>query len=308
MSDKAPAVDLQGLGKRYGRRWALRQVHLSFSLGEVIGFIGPNGAGKTTLIKLLAGLSRVTEGEIRVLGRDLKRRPATPDGVGLVVEHPTFIPYLSGRKNLELLASIRRVAGAEDITATLQTVGLDPWDHRPTRKYSLGMRQRLGLAQALMEKPRLLLLDEPTNGLDPAGIIELRGLIRRFAEEGAAIFMASHLLTEVEQVCDRVLLVRDGQVAKEISREQTEATALRVAVSSNADLAPLFEWAQRVGAKVDSAEEPTSRPLAVNVVSDRPTPQVVSELREAGVNIEEVSKIQHSLEQEFMDLMRAEKP
>ena len=130
MSERSSAVNLRGVGKRYGsprkEKWALRGVDLSFSFGEVVGFIGPNGAGKTTLIKLISGLSRTTEGEVEVLGQDLKSGAVTPDGVGLVVEHPTFIPYLSGRKNLKLLAGIRRVADDGDITAALLTVGLDP--------------------------------------------------------------------------------------------------------------------------------------------------------------------------------------
>jgi ABC-2 type transport system ATP-binding protein len=298
----ASAVELRGVGKSYGRReqWALRGVDLSFARGEVVGFIGPNGAGKTTLIKLLSGLSRASEGEVWVLGQDLTKRAVSPDGIGLVVEHPAFIPYLSGRKNLELLAGIRKVAGAEDITESLRAVGLDPGDRRPTRAYSLGMRQRLGLAQALMEKPRLLLLDEPTNGLDPQGIIELRGLIRRLAEEGAAVFLASHLLAEVEQVCDRVLLVRDGRVVKELDRRQTETPTLRLVVSGEADLAPLLEWARESGTGIEPVG---GSPLSVHLTVDRPTPQVVRELVGMGVNVEEISQVQRSLEQEFLDLV-----
>lgn len=307
MSHSKTAVKLQDLGKRYGKHWALRGVNLSFSLGEVVGFIGPNGAGKTTLIKLLAGLSQATEGKIEVLGRDLSSRTAAPDGVGIVLENPTFIPYLSGWKNLKLLASIRRAADDDDISASLRTVGLDPADRRPARTYSLGMRQRLGLAQALMEKPRLLLLDEPTNGLDPVGIVDLRGLIRRLAREDTSVFMASHLLTEVEQVCDRVLLVRDGLVVKEVKRNEMEAPSLRISVSSEADIGPLLGWARKAGASIEFSEENKARPLVVNVISDRPTPRIVQELEHAGVNIEEVTKSIRSLEQEFMDLMRTEK-
>lgn len=299
---KTPIARLRGVGKSYGGRRALSGVDLTFHPGEVLGFIGPNGAGKTTLIKILSGLSRASEGEVEVLGKDLTRKAVTPEGVGLVQESPSFIPYLSGRKNLDLLANIRKVATGEEIESTLRTVGLDPMDRRPVRSYSLGMRQRLGLAQALMEKPKLLLLDEPTNGLDPAGIIELRGLIRRLAQGGVAVFMASHLLTEVEQVCDRVLLVRDGQVIKEISREHTEAPTLRVIVSGEADLEPLLKWSREVEAGIEPVDE---SPLIVNIVVDRPTPQVVRELIVAGVNLEEVRKDYRTLEQEFMDLIEA---
>jgi ABC-2 type transport system ATP-binding protein len=303
----APAVELKGLGKHYGGRnrghWALRGVDLTFSRGEVVGFIGPNGAGKTTLIKLICGLSRASEGEIRVLGQDLMRRAVTPPGIGLLLESPAFIPYSSGRKNLKLLADIRGIVGNEEIADALRMVGLDPHDRRPARAYSLGMRQRLGLAQALMEKPRLLLLDEPTNGLDPAGIIELRGLIRRLAESGVAIFMASHLLTEVEQVCNRVLLVREGRVIKELDQEQIEAPALKLTVTSKADLEPLLEWARKSGARIEPVR---GSPLEVNIVLNRPVPRTLRELALEGVNIEEVGKVRRSLEQEFLELIGAE--
>lgn len=295
-----PVVALRGVGKSYGHHRALFGVDLTFHPGEVVGFIGPNGAGKTTLIKLLSGLSRVTEGEIRVLGEDLKKKAVTPEGVGLVQEGPTFIPYLSGNRNLGLLANIRKVATQRDIEGTLKTVGLDPGDRRPVRSYSLGMRQRLGLAQALMEKPTLLLLDEPTNGLDPQGIIELRALIRRLAEGRVAIFMASHLLTEVEQVCDRVLLVREGRVVKEIDQRRAESIAIGLTVSSNVDLGPLMEWARKADVLVEAAGD---SPLSVELVTQKPTPAVVRELVEAGVSIEGVARSRRSLEREFMELV-----
>jgi ABC-2 type transport system ATP-binding protein len=151
-----------------------------------------------------------------------------------------------------------------------------------------------------MEKPRLLLLDEPTNGLDPAGIIDLRGLIRELAKNEAAIFMASHLLTEVEQVCDRVLLVRSGQVIKELDQRRVEASKLKLVVSSEADLAPLLEWARRTRVRVNPADR---SPLVVTLGVNRPTPQIVRELVVAGVNIEEVRKEHRTLEQEFIDLL-----
>jgi ABC-2 type transport system ATP-binding protein len=275
-------------------------VDLTLRPGEVVGFIGPNGAGKTTLIKLLAGLARATEGEVEVLGEDLKKKARTPGGVGLVSESQGFIPSLSGKKNLKLLAGIRLVATEADIEETLRVVGLEPGDRRPVRSYSLGMRQRLGLAQALMEKPRLLLLDEPTNGLDPQGIIELRGLIRNLSEGGVAVFMASHLLTEVEQVCDRVLLVRQGVVVKEIDQREANRPALRLTVSSNADLPPLFEWAVTAGASVEAVGE---SPLSVEILVEKRTPDVVRELIEAGVDVEELAKTRRSLEKEFLELV-----
>lgn len=297
---ETPTVRLRGVGKKYGRHRALSGVDLELYPGEVVGFIGPNGAGKTTLIKLLSGLSRPTEGEIEVLGKNLAKEALSPEGVGLVTEAPNFIPYLSGKKNLKLLADIRKVATEADIEETLRVVGLDPSDHRPVRAYSLGMRQRLGLAQALMEKPKLLLLDEPTNGLDPQGIVELRSLIRRLAGSGVAIFLASHLLTEVEQVCDRVLLVREGQVRKHLDQKRVTKLALRLTISSETDLDLLREWAREMAVHIESVED---SPLSVEFATEKSTPQVVRELVEAGVNIEEVRKVRRSLEQEFMELV-----
>lgn len=302
-STAGPVVSLRGVGKRYGKQQALSNVDFVLYPREIVGFIGPNGAGKTTLIKLLSGLSRPTEGAIEVLGDNLVKKAVTPEGVGLVQESPSFIPYLSGKKNLVLLAGIRRVATEADIEDTLRSVGLDPKDRRPVRAYSLGMRQRLGLAQALMEKPRLLLLDEPTNGLDPQGIIELRALIRRLAGSGVAIFMASHLLTEVEQVCDRVLLVRAGRVVKEIDQKQAVQPAVSITVSSDTDLATLSEWARNSEAQLELTIETS---LSVELLVDKPTPEIVRELVEFGVNIEEVTKAGRSLEREFMHLVGQE--
>lgn len=302
--DPSPVtVRLRGAGKSYGERRVLSGVDLTLRPGEIVGFIGPNGAGKTTLIKILSGLARATEGEVEVLGEDLKKKAQTPQGVGLVSESQGFIPYLSGRKNLRLLAGIRKVANERDIEETLRLVGLDPSDRRAVRAYSLGMKQRLGLAQALMERPKLLLLDEPTNGLDPQGIIDLRILTRRLAEDGVSVFVASHLLTEVEQVCDRVLLVRQGVVAREIDQKEVTRPALRLTVSSNADVATIFEWADVAGASVETTED---TPLSVEILVEKRTPEVVKELVESGVNVEEITKARRSLEKEFLKLVAEE--
>ena len=303
MSFSEPVVRLAGVGKRYGRHWALRGVDLSLSPGEVLGFIGPNGAGKTTLIRLLAGLAKRSEGEVEILGSRIGDEGRTPDGIGLVPESPQFIPYLPARRNLEFLAAIREVARPAQITAVLERVGLDPNDRRPTRKFSLGMRQRLGLAQALMERPRLLLLDEPTNGLDPAGIVELREIIREVAATGTAIFMASHLLTEVEQVCNRVILVRGGSILKEV-RHSEGATdkSVRIVVSRDADLDALEDWARRRGVRL-ALEGPDHGARARLVAAPASTPELIRELVREGIDIEEIAAVKRSLEQEFMDLV-----
>jgi ABC-2 type transport system ATP-binding protein len=300
MTNTSPVATLHNVGKQYGKRWALRNVNLTLSPGEIVGFIGPNGAGKTTLMRLMAGLSPATEGQLTVLGEKLNGNELhTPIGIGLMLEQMGFIAHLSGKANLEMLAGLQRVATSETITQTLTKVGLDPADRRPVRAYSLGMRQRLCLAQALMEKPKLLLLDEPTNGLDPAGIVDLRKLLTDVAHEGTAIFVASHLLTEVERLCHRVLLVKAGEILKELDLRSPGPLRVRVVVSSEKDADLL--------AKGDvSAERQTSESGAPTflVTPNGSIPELIRQLVALGIDIEEISAAHQSLEKEFLTLFR----
>ncbi|SFD90507.1 ABC-2 type transport system ATP-binding protein [Actinopolyspora alba] len=303
MSDPAKAAQLRGVGKRYGSRWAVQDLDLDLNFGQVVGFIGPNGAGKTTLIRMMTGLSTASTGKIEVLDTDLTRQTRSPDGIGMVAEHPRFVPYLSARKNLRLLARIRNVASDEDIAETLRRVGLDPQDRRAVRGYSLGMRQRLGVAQALMERPRLLFLDEPTNGLDPRGIVEFRELIRQLAAAGVAVFVASHLLTELEQVCDRVLFVRRGRVLEELDLHCFQEETVRVSVTGPDDVAALREWAAHAGIALTDQDD-TRWPTVELATSD--VPETLAHLIRAGVRIEAVNRTQRSLEQRFLELTGSE--
>ncbi len=301
-----PVMTLKGVGKQYKQRWAIQDVDLTLHKGEILGFIGPNGAGKTTLMKLMAGLSRVSMGEIFVLGQQLyQQSPHTPDGVGIVLEQMGFIPYLSGLQNLLTLAKIRNIASVESIHATLRLVGLDPKDHRPIRSYSLGMRQRLTLAQAIMEQPQLLLLDEPTNGLDPAGIIDLRVLLRRLADQGVAIFLASHLLTEVERICDRVLLVQQGRVVRTIV--PGVRSGLRVAVTNMTDADLLRNWARQQQIGVEALQEAGDTPVFY-LDTVLPTPAITRALVQVGVNIEAIDRAKTSLEESFLELVQEKLP
>jgi ABC-2 type transport system ATP-binding protein len=205
------AVAVGGLTKRYGSRTVVDDLSLTVRRGEVFGFLGPNGAGKTTTLRMLLGLVRPTSGSVTVLGRPAGASAAT---VGALVEGPAFYPYLSGRDNLRVLA---RYAGApaERIGAVLRTVDLADRAGDRYRTYSLGMKQRLGVAAALLKDPELVVLDEPTNGLDPAGITDMRALLRRLAAEERTVVLSSHLLGEVEQVCDRVAVISDGRLVVE---------------------------------------------------------------------------------------------
>jgi len=217
------------LTKRFGRTVAVDAVDLHVREGDRYGFLGPNGSGKTTLVRMLLGLVYATSGEIEVLGRPVPKRVAEilPD-VGALVEGPAAYPHLSGRRNLALLdaagpGGARRTRRSR-IEEALERVGLAGVDRRPVKAYSLGMRQRLGLAGALLRQPRLLVLDEPTNGLDPQGIKEIRELLVELNTAGTTVFLSSHLLAEVEQLCTRVGVVDRGRLVLE-----DELAALRVA-------------------------------------------------------------------------------
>ena len=209
-------VEAHGLVKTYGRIRAVDHVDLSVHEGDIYGFLGPNGAGKTTAMRMLLGLLRPDEGEIRVFGRDPQRElPQALDGVGGFVETPHFYPYLTGRSNLELLAAFDGGDAPGRVGAVLETVGLQSRAGDRVGGYSQGMRQRLGLAASLLRNPRLLVLDEPTNGLDPGGIRDMRDLIKELAARGMTIFLSSHLLAEVEELCTRVSVIREGRIVYE---------------------------------------------------------------------------------------------
>ena len=212
----APPIEARGLVKRYGAVTAVDHVDLTVEAGDVYGYLGPNGAGKTTSLRMLLGLIRPDEGSARLFGRDpLLEGARALDGVAGFVEAPRFYPYLSGRKNLELLAALDGDGAAGRIDEALDTVELTDRAGDRVGGYSHGMRQRLGIAGALLRSPRLLLLDEPTTGLDPAGMRDMRLLVRRLADAGITVLLSSHLMAEVEELCDRVGIVRNGRLVYE---------------------------------------------------------------------------------------------
>jgi len=216
VSGEAPPVQASGLVKRYGQIVAVDHVDLSVHAGDVYGFLGPNGAGKTTTLRMALGLIAPTEGSVQLFGRDPMREGARAlQGVAGFVEAPRFYPYLSGRKNLELLAALDGADARERIDEVLTIVELAPRAGQKVGGYSHGMRQRLGIAAALLRAPRLLILDEPATGLDPAGMRDMRLLIRRLAGEGITVLLSSHQLPEVQELCDRVAIVDAGRVVYE---------------------------------------------------------------------------------------------
>ncbi len=213
--DTAPAIAARGLRKTYGTLEAVAGVDVTVQPGDVYGYLGPNGAGKTTSLRMMLGLIRPSGGEVRLFGRDPVLDPVSAlEGVAGFVEDPAFYPYLSGRANLELLADLDGGDGGR-VAEVLEIVELTGRAGDRVRGYSHGMRQRLGLAAALLRRPRLLVLDEPTTGLDPAGMRDMRALVHRLAGEGITVLLSSHLMGEVEALCNRVAILREGRVRYE---------------------------------------------------------------------------------------------
>jgi len=207
-------LETQGLAKRFGDLQAVQDLNLQIRQGDVYGFLGPNGAGKTTSIRMILGLISPSAGATRIFGHDIRRqfRQAIRQ-VGAMVEGPAFYPYLTGRQNLKIYGRLSGGVSDFRIQEVLEMVGLGHWGEAKVKGYSQGMRQRLGIAQALLHRPKLLILDEPTNGLDPQGMREIRGLIRRVSQqqqEGTTIFLSSHLLGEMEMVCNRIGVMHRG--------------------------------------------------------------------------------------------------
>jgi ABC-2 type transport system ATP-binding protein len=214
--EQAPPVRARGLVKRYDEVLAVDHVDLNVRAGDVYGFLGPNGAGKTTTLRMALGLITPSEGSVELFGRDPLRQGARAlEGVAGFVEAPRFYPYLSARKNLELLAALDGGGARERIGEVLEIVELTPRAAHRVGGYSHGMKQRLGIAAALLRRPRLLILDEPATGLDPGGMRDMRLLIRRLAGEGITVLLSSHQLPEVQELCDRVAIVDSGRVVYE---------------------------------------------------------------------------------------------
>ena len=289
------AIETRGLTKRYGPAAAVDDLTLRVRRGEVYGFLGPNGAGKTTTLRMLLGLVRPTSGQAVVLGAP----PGAPDGlarIGALVEAPAFYPYLSGRDNLRVLA---RYAGASEdrVAAVLEQAGLSERAGDRFATYSTGMKQRLGVAAALLKDPELLILDEPTNGLDPAGMAEMRSFIRSLAQGGRTVVLSSHLMGEVEQVCDRVGVIRDGALVAEGTVEQLRGRAtLRVRAE------PLGEAAQLVAALPEVAEVATHGAV-LELSADVATAAAINRaLVTAGIEVSEISQRRASLEDVFLEL------
>ena len=203
-------IDVQHVSKSFGEEQVLKNICRSFEIGKIHGIVGNNGSGKTVLMKCICGFLRPDSGKIYVNYKEVGKDMDFPDDLGIIIETPGFLPNISGFKNLQLLASLKKKASDAVIRDAIMKVGLDPYMKKPVGKYSLGMRQRLGLAQALMEDPQLLILDEPLNGLDKHGAAHIRELIKSLRDEGKTVLLASHNQMDIDELCDTVCEMDGG--------------------------------------------------------------------------------------------------
>ncbi len=198
------AIEIHDLVKVFGQDSVLKGINRNFEAGKIHGVVGNNGSGKTVMFKCICGFLQPTGGRVFVQGKQIGKDVDFPEDLGLIIETPGFLPQLSGLRNLEILASLKKRIGLKEVAAVIRRVGLDPLSTKPVGKYSLGMRQRLGIAQAIMEDPSLLILDEPMNGLDKHGVAEMRELFKSLATDGRTILLASHNIQDIDALCDTV--------------------------------------------------------------------------------------------------------
>jgi ABC-type multidrug transport system ATPase subunit len=283
-------IETRALTKRYGHLLVVDQIDLDVREGDRYGFLGPNGSGKTTVVRMLLGLVYATSGEIQVMGKRVPKQVADVlPSIGSLVEGPSAYGHLSGRANLALIdasGTASRRTRRQRIADTLDRVGLGGIDNRPVKRYSLGMRQRLGLAAALLRTPKLLILDEPTNGLDPQGIREIRDLLIELNEAGTTVFLSSHQLSEVEQLCTRVGIINQGRLV-----EQDELDTLRALTGRAIVHTPDVDKAKEL---LDGRVELTE--VDRLLVRDTDTATLNAQLVAGGVRVTEISAERRSLE------------
>lgn len=301
-------IRLQGVTKRFGALTAVDDVTVDVPAGRCFAWLGPNGCGKTTLIRMMLGLARTTDGSIEVCGHSVPGETAAALArVGGIVEEPRFYPYLSGRANLEVWAKHYGGEAHTRIDSTLARVGLGERGDDHVKAYSLGMRQRLGVARALLNDPQLLILDEPTNGLDPAGLAEFRDLIREFVDEGRSVFISSHILGEVQKIADDVAIIQRGKVvAFGGVKELIEGGGQKIyARTANPESAAAFLEGSR-GLGLITTDEHGGLTIEVETISDELLAFVGKTMHDNDLPVYALYPLQQTLEQRFLDLTDGE--
>ncbi|HXD55916.1 MAG TPA: ABC transporter ATP-binding protein [Solirubrobacteraceae bacterium] len=305
--DGAPAIETRGLTKRFGARAAIDGVDLLVPRGCAFGFLGPNGAGKTTMIRTLLGLTRASSGSMRMLGVPVPEQRVTAlRRVGAIVEEPRFHLHLSGRENLRVVAAARGPEVRSRIEPALARVGLTARGDDRVAKYSMGMRQRLGVARCLLADPLLLILDEPTNGLDPGGILEFRQMIRAMVEqEGRTVFVSSHLLDEVEKTCDAAAIVDRGRVVTQGPVAELAgggAPGELILGVDDPDRALRMLDGSELIATVRRSDEGLRAVLAAGSEPAAAAARLNAALVGAGIGVMRLEPVRHSLEQRFLEI------
>lgn len=291
-------LELKNVSKSFGKRKVINDISLEVKEGEIYGFLGPNGSGKTTTIKMILRLIDLDSGTITVNGYDTKKQfEKAMECIGAIVENPDMYKYMTGLENLKLHARIRNV-DEKRIDEVLELVELKDRARDKVGKYSLGMKQRLGLALTLLHKPKVLILDEPTNGLDPAGIKKLRDILKEIAhKEDVAVFVSSHILSEMQLMCDKVAVLDNGKIVKteEITNAQEEAIeTLEIRVKNTEKAVQILKEKFEIDTKLENGD------IEITVSTDK-VPAVVKELAIADVEVKAVIPKEHTLEEIFFD-------
>ena len=301
--NKEVALSIKNITKIYGKKTAADHVSFDIHRGEIFGFLGPNGAGKTTVIKSILGFIFPDEGEVVINGYNTKTHyEKAMASVGGIVENPEMYTNLSARQNIEMYARLHGNIPKSRIDEVISDVGLSARSKEAIKKYSLGMKQRIGLAQAMVHKPNLLILDEPTNGLDPTGIHQLRDILKKYAhEDGAAVMVSSHILSEMQLLCDRVGIINNGKLIsvcsmEELSRQMNPTTQYSIKVSDAAKAAELLSDNEAV------SKAETNEDMITAEISEENIASIVRLLVTSGVDISEVRKIESSLEDIFLQV------
>ncbi|MCZ8521425.1 MULTISPECIES: ABC transporter ATP-binding protein [Paenibacillus] len=316
--DAEIVLSVNGVKKRIGKRLIIKGISFDVRAGEIFGFLGPNGSGKTTTIRMLVDLIKPTEGSIEICGYDVTREHNEAlQYVGCIVENPEMYSYLTGWENLEHFARMLPGVDAARIRRVVEIVGMDERIHDTVKTYSLGMRQRLGIAQALLNDPKLLILDEPTNGLDPQGIKELREFIRSLAEQGLSLFISSHLLSEIQQMCDRVAIISHGEVITvgEVAAlvDESVTTALWSAVPADRALRVLESQpgvtvlSSELAADTGTESPVTLVPKLATQLPPESIPEITRRMVEAGVQLYGIEIKHPTLEDLFLKLTEGER-
>ena len=303
-SDSQFAILTSGLTKSFGSHNAVDGIDLKVPRGSIFGFLGPNGSGKTTTIRMLLGLANISGGDVQLLGKQVPTEIAAAlPKVGALVEGPAAYPYLSGRENLMRLDAADSSADPKTrvarVDAALARVGLTQAEDKKVNAYSLGMKQRLGIANALLQPRELLILDEPTNGLDPQGTREVRNLIRALSQDGITIFISSHLLVEIEQICTHLAVMSRGKIVAQGSVEELSADENRTLTLATTDVLKAIETLQSIG--IDAIQDGK---IISAIVSQREikAEMVVKTLVDAGVGIQSFTLQAPTLEERFVVL------